>query len=187
MFNLKKAYIIHGYTATPESHWFPWLAEELKKYDYDTEVVALPDSSEPELKKWRGKIESISPVLDSDTIFIGHSLGVITILDYLTKINNEDKLHGLFLVAGFKNRTAALPELDQFVDDAYFNKKNILAEHIISVAAKKDDRVDSSLSKELSEELNGKFIEVNHEGHFLGKEGYDTFELLRDEIIKTII
>lgn len=91
------------------------------------------------------------------------------------------------MVAGFKNRTAALPELDQFVDDAYFNKKNIMAEHIISVAAKKDDRVDSSLSKELSEELNDKFIEVNHEGHFLGKEGYDTFELLRDEIIKTII
>lgn len=65
-----------------------------------------------------------------------------------------------------------------------FNKKNILAEHIISVAAKKDDRVDSSLSKELSEKLNGKFIEVNYEGHFLGKEGYDTFELLRDEIFK---
>lgn len=75
MFNLKKAYIIHGYTATPESHWFPWLAEELEKYNYDTEVVDLPDYSEPELKKWRGKIESISPVLNSDTIFIGHSLG----------------------------------------------------------------------------------------------------------------
>src|SRR5699024_3489506 len=117
-------------------------------------------------------------------IFIGHSLGVITILDYLTKINKEDKLHGLFLVAGFKNRTAALPELDQFIEEAYFNKKNILAEHIISGAAKKDDRVDSSLSKELSEKLNGKFIEVNYEGHFLGKEGYDTFELLRDEIFK---
>lgn len=91
---------------------------EIEKYNYDTEVFALPGSSEPELKKWRGKIELISPVLDSGTIFIGHSLGVITILDYLTKINNEDKLHGLFLVAGFKNRTAALPELDQFVDDS---------------------------------------------------------------------
>lgn len=184
---MEKAYIIHSYTATPESHWFPWLAGELKKYNYDTEVVALPDSSEPELKKWRGKIESISPVLNSGTIFIGHSLGMLTILDYLTKINNEDKLHGLFLVAGFKNRTATLPELDQFVEETYFNKENILAEHIISVAAKKDDRVDGSLSKALSEELNGKFIEVNHEDHFLGKEGYDTFELLRDEIIKTII
>lgn len=88
------------------------------------------------------------------------------------------------MVAGFKNRTAALPELDQFIEEAYFNKENIRAEYIISGAAKKDDRVDSSLSKELSEELNGKFIEVNHEGHFLGKEGYDTFELLRDEIFK---
>src|SRR5699024_6903614 len=105
----------------------------------------------------------------------------------LFRSENEDKLHGLFLVAGFKNKTAAFPELDQFIEEAYFNKKNILAEHIISGAAKKDDRVDSSLSKELSEKLNGKFIEVNYEGHFLGKEGYDTFELLRDEIIKAII
>lgn len=66
----------------------------------------------------------------------------------MTCPENEDKLHGLFLVAGFKNRTAALPKLDQFIEEAYFNKENIRAEYIISVAAKKDDRVDSSLSKE---------------------------------------
>src|SRR5699024_6893777 len=92
--------------------------------------------------------------------------------------------YGLFMVAGFKNRTAALLELDQFKEEAYYNKKNILEEHIISGAFKKDDRIDSRLSKELSEKMNGKFIEVNYEGHFLGKEGYDTFELLRDEIFK---
>ena len=28
----KQVYIVHGYGATPDNHWFKWLEEELKKH-----------------------------------------------------------------------------------------------------------------------------------------------------------
>ncbi|MCR3908893.1 alpha/beta hydrolase [Aeromonas hydrophila] len=37
-----RVFIVHGYTASPHSHWFPWLKARLEARDIRVEVLAMP-------------------------------------------------------------------------------------------------------------------------------------------------
>ena len=36
---MKQLFIIHGYQASTNSHWFQWLADKMAKYGYKTRVL----------------------------------------------------------------------------------------------------------------------------------------------------
>ena len=39
-----RVFIIHGYGATVADHWFPWLAQQLRRRGMEVVPVPLPDS-----------------------------------------------------------------------------------------------------------------------------------------------
>jgi predicted alpha/beta hydrolase family esterase len=45
---MKNLFIIHGYKANTESHWFQWLKSSMMRYGYTTEIIPLPNSAQPE-------------------------------------------------------------------------------------------------------------------------------------------
>lgn len=47
----KQLFIVHGYQATPQDHWFPWLAEEMRKEGYQTTSIPLPHSDQPQYEE----------------------------------------------------------------------------------------------------------------------------------------
>ena len=49
---MPKAYIIHGWTETPESAFFPWMKEELEKRGYDVAIPLLPNTNVPLVDEW---------------------------------------------------------------------------------------------------------------------------------------
>ena len=72
---MKNMFIIHGYQASTESHWFEWLATQMKSYDYHTEIVYLPNTNDPDLDAWDSAIQhSLNHKLDKDSIIVAHSL-----------------------------------------------------------------------------------------------------------------
>ena len=80
-------FIVHGYQANTESHWFQWLADQMKPYGYNVEIVYLPDSDCPSFEAWYQAIQnSMQNNLNSETIIVAHSLGVISTLNYLTSM-----------------------------------------------------------------------------------------------------
>ncbi|WP_367083086.1 alpha/beta hydrolase [Bacillus thuringiensis] len=48
----KQVYIIHGYTASPTSHWFPWLKEQFSDDETQVSILQLPNSSNPKKEEW---------------------------------------------------------------------------------------------------------------------------------------
>ena len=80
---MKRALIIHGWTANPQMHWFPELITFLESQGYRAEAPLMPDRFTPTENTWIKVIEDFAP--DQDSILVGHSLGGTTILEYLEK------------------------------------------------------------------------------------------------------
>lgn len=90
--------LIHGWEGGPNKDWFPWLNKKLIKDGYDVINMSMPNSFNPKKDEWVKHLEDYVD-LSKDTFFIAHSLGAISVLKYLEKINK--KIKGAILVAPY--------------------------------------------------------------------------------------
>ena len=95
---MKNAIILHGTDCAPNSHWFPDTKKFLEEAGYSVWVPQLPNADKPDIKKWLPFVLK-NGKFDSETILIGHSVGVPLILSVLENINV--KINKAILVAGF--------------------------------------------------------------------------------------
>ncbi|OTA17336.1 esterase [Xenorhabdus vietnamensis] len=173
-FSGKKIIIVHGYTASSSSNWFPWLKEKLNQQGAEVIVPTMPESSAPKPEKWAKMLMNIVPEVDRDTIFIGHSLGCITVLRHLESIRFQ-YLHigGYVLVSGFDAPQITLPELNSFtaepLDYAFLRG---VTEHRISLISSNDEIVSPQSSRKLALSLQTTVINVDNGGHFLDRDGF---------------
>ncbi|MBF7024235.1 RBBP9/YdeN family alpha/beta hydrolase [Staphylococcus kloosii] len=180
---MKNLFIIHGYKANTESHWFQWLKSSMMPYGYTTEIIPLPNSEQPEYEAWSQTLDDyLGNKLTNETIIVAHSLGVITTLDYLSHHATETTIKGLFLISGFNEQLPNLPELNHFIAQTDISLDNINAYTIKVIGATADPIVNIDATRRLSASLNIDTIEIPHEGHFLANEGYTTFEFLLEQI-----
>ena len=49
----KKIYIVHGYQASPNDHWFPWLGRKLQLAGHQSKRVMLAESNQPNFENWQ--------------------------------------------------------------------------------------------------------------------------------------
>ncbi|MCY4763648.1 alpha/beta hydrolase [Klebsiella aerogenes] len=77
--------IFHGYTATPASYWFQWLKQQATASGFEVILPAMPTPESPEVTAWPNKLESTLGQPDENAWFVGHNLGSIAILRYLTE------------------------------------------------------------------------------------------------------
>ncbi len=83
---MKKVFIIHGYGASPNGGWRPWLMTELEKKDIYAAALSMPNAEHPTVAEWLGEIKRHVDHNQNDEIYlVGHSLGVPAILRYLEK------------------------------------------------------------------------------------------------------
>lgn len=76
-------YVIHGYTSSSKSEWFPWLKEQFKNSNVNIYIPNMPNSDDPHLEPWIKHLRKNILNVDENTIFIGHSLGCVTALRYI--------------------------------------------------------------------------------------------------------
>ncbi|BBM35541.1 RBBP9/YdeN family alpha/beta hydrolase [Pseudoleptotrichia goodfellowii] len=177
----KQLYIIHGYGASPEKHWFPWLKKVMEEKNWKVSVLEMPDSEHPKFDKWLETMRENIKNINEDTYFVAHSLGTITILQYLSEYKNLPRFGGFILVSGFDEGIAGFEELHPFVKEKPDYKKiNEKAELRAVVAAKDDHIVPVKLSEKVAEKLNGKFYPVEKGGHFLDREGFTELPLVKE-------
>jgi uncharacterized protein len=65
---------------------------------YDIEYPTMPDPDRPDYKKWKTKLEKILGAQKGDLILIGHSLGGLVLLKFLSEKEFKKNIAGLFLV-----------------------------------------------------------------------------------------
>jgi predicted alpha/beta hydrolase family esterase len=183
--NTTPIYLIHGFTASGKANWFPWLQEQLQKNSIELIVPDMPNSDDPYLMPWLQKIEDISKEINEDSIFIGHSLGCITTLQFILKKNI--KIKGAILVSGFMDENPMEVQkegLSQFVD-AFVDVEEVkaLIPYRVVITAEDDDIVPTAATKKMAERLDAKLIELNSGKHFIDRDGFTEFPEVLDLII----
>ncbi|AKU19055.1 alpha/beta hydrolase [Luteipulveratus mongoliensis] len=164
--------MIHGYAATPNDHWFAWLADEFEAIGVSTNVPELPDPAQPNADRWAETVASTLESVDHDTILVAHSLGCVTTLRYLADLHGDWTLGTLILVAGFLEPLPALPELDAFIADGL--EVSALAAHIDRIVVLRSD-ADPYVPVEHTDRLAARLGVQAHlvagAGHFLASDG----------------
>lgn len=178
----KKIIIVHGYTASPQKNWFPWLKVQLEQLGASVIVPEMPDSEAPDPTRWLQHLQDSQIELDADTILIGHSLGCITLLRFLMAQQQQNpKIDGYILVSGFANEQQTLPELKEHtnltLDYPYLKS---VSDNRISIISSNDSIVSPQSSITLADLLETNVITVENAGHFLDREGFNEFPLILD-------
>ena len=185
--NMQKVYIIHGYDAHPQKHWFVWLKNELEKdKNVSVEILILPNPSNPTLESWLEILNKEIGKANGDTFIIGHSLGCITTLRYLEGLDSK-KVGGVMLVSGFDKPLSILPDLNPFVAKPLdYKKLTKMLEKKVVISAKDDEIVPTELSKELAKNLGAEFVQTDTGGHFMESDGFTTFPLALETMQKML-
>jgi predicted alpha/beta hydrolase family esterase len=169
--------VAHGYLADPTRHWFPWLVEH-----YGPEVVSvieLPDPEEPELEPWVHTAAARIGEIDEETILLGHSLGCVTLLHVLNRLEQPWRLGGLVLVSGFVDRLSNLPKLDPFTEeplDLDRVRRSTLTRHVLR--SDDDGTVAPEHTDRLAALLDAPVTVVPGGGHFVDRQGHRSFPAL---------
>lgn len=182
-----RAFIIHGYGAGPADHWFPWLGERLTQAGIPITIPTLPDPERPDFDRWQAALAESIGRPDGETLLIGHSLGTLTLLHYLSA-QRPPALAGLILVAGFGAPLPALPVIGAFNVDDYVARAQLDDQwlrryrpcHFIS---SNDYIVEPAQSRALAQRLGGEVQELADHGHFLAADGIDRLPALADRLL----
>ncbi|MFC0599852.1 RBBP9/YdeN family alpha/beta hydrolase [Streptomyces palmae] len=172
---LSRAAIIHGYGATPEDHWFGWLAERLEADGVPTVIPALPDPDHPDPGRWAEALRAGVGTPDEHSAIVAHSLGCLTVLRHLCALPDPWRLGTLVLVSGFLDRLPALPELDAYIGDGC--EVDGLADRVgrlVVMRSDADPLVPSGHTDRLAERLGVPVTVVPGAGHFLASDGFTT-------------
>ncbi|WP_150538615.1 RBBP9/YdeN family alpha/beta hydrolase [Actinobacillus vicugnae] len=171
---MKKIYITHGYTANPTRNWFPWLQNELAKLGIASECLAMPDPHHPTPQDWLAHHQKALK-LDENTIFVGHSLGCIALLNYLAV--TQQTVNTAIFVSGFYEKLPTLPELDPFAD-FYSNQTACLPRKSYVISALDDEIVPHLFSESFAQYLQADYIRLNEGGHFIDRNGVTELPIL---------
>ncbi len=179
--------IVHGWAADPQSNWFQWLKSVLEEDGIQCVVPAMPSSDRPVLAEWVEHLrQTVADLPKHDKlIFVGHSLGCVTITHYLDRIQ-EARADGCVFVAGFSGniRIQAFKEFYETPVDLVKAKSKIGKS--ISILSLNDKAVPPQRSRELASALGSKVIEVDGYGHFMGSEGVTTLPMILPEFQKLL-
>lgn len=186
----KNIYIIHGYMASPNDHWIPWLSQLLNNSGHVSKRIVLADSTQPNFEYWQKFLSLQLPKLDEDSIIIAHSLGCITVLHYLTEYFKQHRVKikaGIF-VAGFMSPLQALPDLDSFIQQAKLDRV-VLHQHMplaLCLLSSNDPLVPPPQTIQLANFIQAQNFEVKNAGHFMASDGYTEFHRLY-QILKPLL
>ena len=163
--------IIHGFNATPESNFIPWLRKELVDRGYEVSVPHLPlKTGEPiEMQPLLETMFQEIGVLDQNDIVLGHSLGGALALRYLEYVELKSTPRAFVLVAApWKVNHPDMQAL--FMTDLDYDVLPWKASEFVVVHGSDDDVVPFDHAKKWAEVLKARLIDADGNGHYTGEE-----------------
>jgi len=164
-----RAILIHGYKATPDSNFWPWLKRELIDRRFEVVMPELPNPAEPDRDAWtKAVLDSVGPLTDQD-IIIGHSLGGATALRFLEAAEARTTPHACILIStpwmikDERFRSFFLTELDH---DVLMWR----ASKFVVIHAKDDPVIPFEHAERYAEVFHARLVAPETGGHFDGPE-----------------
>lgn len=181
---IKKVIIVHGWEGSPQANWFPWLKKELEAKGFVVEVPTMPDAMHPALEGWLAHLKKVAGEPNENTYFVGHSLGVITILRYLESLTEDKKVGGIVSVAGFPE-TIGYEEINTFfVKPLDYQRVKKAVGKIISIHSDNDPYVPLENGKILKEKLGARLIIMPKAGHLNAEDGFTELPVALEAVLE---
>lgn len=182
---MQSAFIIHGSNGSKDSHWYPWLKEELEKKELEVFLPQFPIGENQTLKNW---LDSLKPLRNklTDSILIGHSLGAPFILNILNQWDVKAK--AAFLVSGFTGHLEVEGEIniEDFAEREFdWEKIKRNCDSFYVIHSDNDPDVPLEKAKELAGNLGVSVILIKAGRHF-DTQSFKRFDLLLEKIDKEI-
>ena len=173
--------LVHGFNASPQTNFNPWLRDELHAKGFQVVAPELPlkSSDELDLPTIIEAMKKEIGYLKNEDILIGHSLGALVILQYLEAVEMIETPRAVILVgAPFK---VARPELRRlFVDDLDADVLMWKSREYVVIHSLDDKLVPIEHGRKLAEQLRARMIETETDGHFMDAQ----YPILRDTILQ---
>jgi uncharacterized protein len=174
----KRAILFHGTDETPDSYWYPWLAEQLRSRSYEVEIPHYPDINHTPIEQFLPHVLSNHTFTES-TVLIGHSAGGPLLLSILENI--QVVVPQALLVAGYA-QTKPGREASAVLQAHYdWDKIKQHVKDIVFINSVEDPwGCDAEQGRYMFDQLGGTQI-IRNEGHFgsaTNNQPYPTFELL---------
>ncbi len=107
-----RIFIVHRWGGNPLADWYPWLKAELEKKGFAVFVPEMPRPEHPRIKEWVQALVNAVGKLDSETYFVGHSVGCQAILRYFETLPDA-KIGGAVFVAGWTTLSRTVTESEE--------------------------------------------------------------------------
>jgi Predicted esterase of the alpha/beta hydrolase fold len=62
--------VVHGYTASPEENWFPWIQEKAQQEHVSLKVLRLDPSTTPKLEVWEQQMREQIDGIDENRFLL---------------------------------------------------------------------------------------------------------------------
>lgn len=179
---MKKVFLVHCWDGTSNDGWYPWIEQELKKYNVEVIRFDMPNTANPTIEEWISTLNEKVDKIDEETYFMGHSIGCQTIMRYL-ETKETTKIGGILFVAPWLDLLPEAVEDEDSYNTAYpwihtpinFEKVKEFSKNINCIFSNDDYFVDLKQEQEFKQKLNAKTIIVNEKGHI--SQDDDIFEL----------
>lgn len=174
---MKRAYIVHRWDGNPEADWYPWLKKELVARGFEVFVPAMPDPAEPKMETWIPFLSHLVGMADTNTFFVGHSIGCQAIIRYLETLPEGVKIGGAVFVAGFYNLRNLETEEEERIAGPWVNtprndeKIKRAVNKAVAIFSDNDPYVLPENQASWKEKVGAKVIVEHNKGHFTSSDG----------------
>jgi uncharacterized protein len=166
-------FIVHGFQSSPHDNWFDWLATQARAAGNTVTQPAMPAPDYPQAAEWQQTLDEIIGQPQANTFLIGHSLGVITLLHFLSR-HRPVRLGGLILVAGFATQLPKLKILDDYIHASQpdFTVLQHISMPVHSIISTNDPYVPEAASSTIAHALHSSIDYVPSGGHLMAEDGF---------------
>ena len=189
---MKKIYMVHCWDGNRDDGWYPWLDENISDENVKVYRFNMPDTNNPKIDAWVSYLSEQVKDLDSETYFVGHSIGCQTIMRYLQ--DKDIKIGGILFVAPWlellpeavsdkESLITATPWLNTPI--CFDNIRNI-CDNITCIFSDNDYFVPLEQESEFKKLKKKKTIIVNGMGHISIDDGIEELEEAYNALMEII-
>jgi predicted alpha/beta hydrolase family esterase len=184
---MKRVIIIHCWEGYPEYCWYQYAKKKLEENGFVVDVSQFPETDLPQMNKWVAKLEELVSTPDEEVFLVGHSIGAVTILKYLEKLTDNQKIGGAVLVAGF-TEDLGYKEISNFFTEPI--DLDIVKKHskgFVSIVSDNDPYVPLKFGELFKDKLEAELIIKHGMNHFSGAVDGESSCIELPDVVDSVI
>lgn len=173
---MKRVFIVHGWAGSSKSDWIDWARQAFEQQDDEAVAPEMPDTLHPKIDAWVGHLREVVGEPDTETYFVGHSIGCQTILRYLETVDAQ--VGGAVFVAGWFNLENLESEEVGVIAEPWiktpinFEKVQRVLPKSVLLISSNDDYGAFEENVQKFKELGSKVVVMQNAGHITAGDGF---------------